>query len=328
MNVNPGKTEFTDAELVDLRQLVRAKMGELNIAQAEVARQADVAGATLSQFLSGTYASEPGRTRTAQALTRWLRSVETAEELRRQLPRKPSFVPMVTSAKVTGILQYARETGSLVMIGGHPGVSKTATARQFQADNPRTWYAPMDSTTNGAPVMLLEILHAMGEPDAKGPPNTLMRRICKLAEEAKGLLIIDEAQHLSDKAIEALRAINDRVGVGVAIMGNEGVFAQVGFAGGKLAFAQVASRFGHREFILRPDPRDAAALASAWASENGEVLGRRELSYCQEIAAKAGGLRNIAKTFEKALFAARGAREDFDITHLQGAFAQLAGLDR
>ncbi|MDZ4376177.1 MAG: AAA family ATPase [Phenylobacterium sp.] len=325
MNINPGKTQFTDAEHASLRDQVRSKMAGLGIAQAEVGRQADVPGSTLSQYLSGTYTSEPGRTETATALTRWLKSIAVAEDYGRQKPKTPAYLPLVGAQKITAILQYARLTGDLVMIAGAPGVSKTSAARQFQSDNPRTWYAPMDSTITGAPTMLLEILAAMGHPDVKGPPNTLMRRICELAAEATGLLIIDEAQHLSDKGIEALRAINDRVGLGIAILGNEGAYAQVGVAGGKAAFAQVSSRFGHREYIVRPDPADAAQLAHAFANENGEEIGQREVAFCQEIAARAGGLRNVEKTFRKALLAARGAREPFDLSHLQGAYAQLSG---
>jgi DNA transposition AAA+ family ATPase len=68
--------------------------------------------------------------------------LEVAEDVRRQLPLRPAFIPMQGSAEITNILRYARETGRLVMIAGAPGVSKTATARQFQEDTPRTWYAP------------------------------------------------------------------------------------------------------------------------------------------------------------------------------------------
>lgn len=328
MNVDPGKIAFSDAEHVTLRQQVREQMSARNIAQAAVGRQADVPGSTLSQYLSGTYTSEPGRTDVARALTRWLRSLGKQDELRRQMPVDPTFVPMQGTARITGALDYARMAGDLVVIAGAPGVSKTSTARQYKADNPRIWIAPMDTTTSGAPMMLLEVLAAMGLADVKGPPAYLRRRICEIAEDAPGLLIVDEGQHCSDKAIEALRAINDRSGLGIAILGNEELYAKVGTAGGKAAFAQVSSRIGHRDSIGTPDPRDAAALAHAWASTNGEEIGPQEVAFCQSIAAKPGGLRNVSKTFRKALIGARSAGEPLDLSHLQAAFAQLAGRTR
>ncbi len=328
MNVNPGKTQFSDAEISDLRARVRAKMTELGRTQAQLGREADISSSSLSQWFSGTYNSEPGRTDMARALTRWLNAQEVAETLRRSAPKTPPYQPLAGSTKIMGILSYARVTGELVVVAGHPGVSKSAAALQYRADNPLVWYAPMDATMKGGPAMLIEILAAMGEPEAKGTPAALLRRICSIMAGTEGLLIIDEAQHLSDLAIETLRAINDRTRVGVVILGNEGIYTQIGVAGGKIEFAQVASRVGHREFIIRPDPADAEAMARAWADVNEEVIGRREIEFCREIAAKTGGLRNIEKTFRKAIFLARTAGEPLELGHLQGAFAQASGAAR
>lgn len=328
MNINPGKTEFTEAEHVALRQQVRARMTALDMAQAEVARQADVAPATLSQYLSDTYPNETGKAKAAAALTRWLKSVGEQEALRRQMPAFPMFIPMVASGRITTALRYARAAGDLVIVAGAPGTGKTSTAKQFQADNPRTWVAEMDTTTSGAPMMLLEILAAMGEPEFKGPPATLRRRICQLADEAPGLLIIDEAQHLSDKAIEAARTINDRTGMGVVLLGNEEIYAKVGMAGGSPKFAQVSSRIGHRDHLKEADPRDVVALANGWAQVNDEHIGKPEIAFLQEIAAKPGALRNVSKTFRNALIAARGAGVPLELAHLQGAWARRAGRSR
>jgi DNA transposition AAA+ family ATPase len=325
MNLNPGKTDFTEAEHDALRADIKAQK-DSGVSQAEIARQSEVAEATLSQYLSGTYTSEPGRTNAAAKLTKWLRSLEVAAEMRRQLPTPPHYLPLHGSKSITSILSYARETGRLVMVAGSPGVSKTATARQFREDMPRTYYAAMDATTSGVPTMLMEVLLAMGITETKGLPQLLMRQVCQRVSDAKSLIIIDEAQHLSDKAIEALRAINDKVRVGIAIMGNEAAWTQVGATGGKAAFAQVSSRFAHRSWILAPDERDAATLARAWAETNGEVITDRDVKFCQSIAAKAGGLRNIEMTFEKALLMARGLQTALGIEHLQAAFAQLSGV--
>src|SRR5437868_14373461 len=128
MNINPGKTEFSEAD----HEIVRAEVKRLvggGIAQAEVARQAEVAQATLSQYLSGTYTSEPGRTQAAVRLHKWLRARDAAAAMRRQLPVAPPYMPLRASTSIAAILAYARETGRLVMVTGVPGVSKTATAR-------------------------------------------------------------------------------------------------------------------------------------------------------------------------------------------------------
>ncbi|MFN3513426.1 MAG: AAA family ATPase [Phenylobacterium sp.] len=333
MNINPGKTEFSDAEHVALVAQVKGVLSAEKISQADLARQADVPQATLSQYLNGTYPSEAGRASTAAKLTKWLRAREQAAEMRRQLPKAPAYMPLTGSRKIAMALTYARETGRMVMIAGSPGVSKTASARQFREDFPRTWYTAMDPSTGGVPTMLLEVLAAMGVSEIKGTPQQLMRRVCDIAVEAKGLIIVDEAQHLSEQAIEALRALNDRTRergapIGVALLGNETAWTRVGTTGGKAAFAQVSSRFAQRRWIVSPDPVDAAALARAWADANGEIISEAEVAYCVDIASRAGGLRNIEMTMEAALLAARGAGDALSLEHLKGAFAQLSGLGR
>ena len=332
MNINPGKSEFTDAEHDTLRDDVRAIIeGVPGIAQAMVARQADVAPATLSQYLNGKYENEPGKTQTAAKLHKWLRARTAEEDLRRQLPLAPSFIPLHGSRAITTALAYARQTGRLVLITGAPGVSKTATARQFCEDYPLTWLTAMNPSTGGVPTMLLEVARAMGISDARGTPQSLVDMVVNKAREAKGLLIIDEAQHLSEPALETIRALNDRMrligaSLGIVLMGNEMAYSRVGATGVKPAFAQVSSRFAQRRWINAADPRDAAALAHAWAEANREVITDREVTFCQQIAAKPGGLRNIEMTMEAALLAARGSQEPLGLDHLRGAFAQLSGV--
>jgi len=330
MNVNPGKTAFSEAEHKGLRTEVRAII-DAGVTQASVAREAEVPSSTLSQYLGNTYPNETGKTEVATKLTRWLRARAEAAALKSQIPNEPSFLPLVGSERVLRTLQYAYATGEMVLIGGVPGTCKTWTCRQFTHDTPRVWFTSMDPTTRGVPTMLLELLSAMGQGEKKGTPQQLMRQICAITGVGKGLIIVDEAQELSDQALNTLRAINDRmravhsVGIGIAILGNELSQSRVAATGNKAEFAQVASRFSRRVWLDAPDPADAAALAHAWATQNGEELTRVEAGFCQDIAARPGGLRNIEKVMRAALLACRGADENLSIDHLKGAWSALSG---
>ncbi|MEW5687201.1 MAG: AAA family ATPase [Pseudomonadota bacterium] len=326
MNIIASKTEFSDAEHAALAAKVKALVGA-SLSQAEIARQADnIPSSTLSQYLSGSYTSEPGRTEVATKLNKWLKARDAEAELRSQLPVAPSFLPLRTSKAITSALRYARELGRMVQVTGVPGVSKTATARQFAEDYPRTWYAAMNPATGGVPTMLLAILRAMGDTDSKGTPQLLMDRVCQRAREAKGLLIVDECQHLTPPSIETLRAVNDEVRIGIALLGNEAAAARVGHTGNKVEFAQVSSRIAMRRVFVAPDANDVADLVREWGRLNNEELTEREIAFCQKMASRPGGLRNIEMTMEAAILAARGDEEPLGLEHLQGAFAQLSGL--
>lgn len=328
MNINPGKTEFSRAEHAELREEVRAIISQ-GVAQVVVSREADIPSSTLSQYLSDTYPNESGKAGIAAKLTKWMKAREDAAAIRNQMPEEPNYIPLKAAQKVTATLQFAWAAGEMVLVGGLPGTSKTSACRQFAHDTPRTWFTSMDPTTRGVPTMLLELLASMGVTEKKGTPQVLMREICSQAAVGKGLFIVDEAQHLSDQALEALRAINDRIrarngqGIGIALLGNELAQSRVASTGGQAAFAQVASRFARRVWLKAPDPADAAALAEAWASHNGEVISKAEIAFCQDIASRAGGLRNIEKTMRSAILAARALGQPLTIEHLQSAYAAL-----
>lgn len=331
MNLQPAKTEFTEAEHADIRRAVAEALAtEAGLTQAEISRQSEVAQSVLSSYLKGTYTGDNDAP--AQKLTKWLAGRRRAAELKARLPIAPMFQPLHTSQRFMALFVMALETGRMVQITGSPGVSKTASARQFCAGENRAWLATMDPSSAGVPTMLLEVLEAMGVEEAKGTPQILSKMVLKRASEAKSLIIIDEAQHLSDKALEQLRAINDMAraklrSVGIVLLGNEKVAGKIGGTGNRAEFAQVSSRIAQRRHVVKPDPRDVAALAQAWADANREHLDKAALDFCQVIAARPGGLRNIEMTFENALLMTLEVGEPLTVEHLKGAFHQLSSLN-
>lgn len=329
MNLNPGKTEFSEGEHAELRKEIERLKSVDKLTEAEIARQADVPASTLNSYLKGKYAGKDDPV--AVALFRWLEARRIAADLRRRMPMKPAFQPLATSQAITNRIHYARAMGRIVVITGVPGVSKTATALQYCSDTPRAWLSTMDPATSGVPTMLLEVLSAMGVPDARGTPQQLSRRVVAKAMEAESVIIIDESQHLSDKAIEQLRSINDKTrqmgrGVGIVLMGNEEAYSKIGPTGSKAAFAQVSSRIAQRRYIQAPLREDVAAMAQAWADANQEVIGAREIDFLVGVAMSPGGLRNVEMTFEGALIAAFGAEQPLALTHLKGAFGTITDL--
>ncbi|MFM9673702.1 AAA family ATPase, partial [Streptomyces galilaeus] len=84
--------------------------------------------------------------------------------------------------------------------------------------------------------------------------------VCELVRSLHlPLLIIDEAQHLSEKAIEEIRSWNDKVGLGIALFGNVKVLRRIEGGGRDDAFAQLYSRLSMR--MIRPLPLQADAVA-------------------------------------------------------------------
>jgi DNA transposition AAA+ family ATPase len=334
MNLNPGKLEFSDADHAEIREAVEALKRD-GLKEAQIAREAELGASTLNSYLKGNYNGRNDGV--AIALHRWLESRREATAARLQLPKSPTYQPLGTSKIIRSRMDYAKLMGRLVVITGVPGCSKTSTARQYRADHPRVYLATMDAATSSLPAMLTEILAAMGIEVTGGLPQQLARKVVAKATESDTgcLIIVDEGQHLSTKAIEQLRAINDRteqlgIPVGIVVMGNEELGAKIGPTAARAVFAQVSSRVAQRRYISGVPRDDVVALAHAWAGANAEELGGGEIEFLVSIAQKPGGLRNVKMTFEGALIAVRGAETPTPLTlkHLQGAFASITDLGR
>jgi DNA transposition AAA+ family ATPase len=123
----------------------------------------------------------------------------------------------------------------------------------------------------------------------------MSKRIHKKVKDTHGLLVIDEAQHLSVAALDQVRSIHDATGVGIALVGNDGVFARM--AGGRNAqqLDRLYSRVGKRLRVEKSTEADILAIIKAWGIDDAEC--RTTLI---AIARRPGALRTLTKTLRLA----------------------------
>ncbi|MCY1648148.1 AAA family ATPase [Caulobacter sp. SL161] len=328
--IHPSKTTFTDEEHDEIRAEVRlALAGPPKLKQADLARQTGIADSIISSYLSAKY--EGDNNKPALTLKKWLDARDRAAVVSARTPVIPEFQALQASQLLLALMDQARVSGDIVSVISPPGLSKTTTALRYASSTPRAWYVAIDESTHGVQPMLLEILSAMGKKNITGSPAQLRRMVVDEALEAPGVIIIDEANILSEKALNQIRAINDateRMGkpVGIVLLSNPMMNDKIGTGSTKPQFAQMSSRIGQRRVILAPDQRDVATLAWAWANANGEHLTTDALQLCQDMAAKAGGLRNVSKAFKNALMVTMANGQPLEAEHLRGAFHQLYGI--
>lgn len=328
--IHPSKTTFTDEEHEEIRAEVRQALeGPPRLTQADLARETNLAPSVISSYLSASYAGDSNKP--ALTLKKWLDARQRADEARLREPIEPDFQPLGISQLLLALMDSARVTGDIVSVISPPGISKTTTALRYANSTPRAWYVYIDEATHGVQPMLLEILAAMGRKDVTGTPAMLRKMVVDEALEAPGVIIIDEANILSEKALNQVRAINDATDrrgkpVGIVMLSNPTMNEKVGTGSTKPQFAQMSSRIGERRVFAAPDQQDVADLAWAWANANRVHLTKAELEVCQAIAAKPGGLRTVTKVFKKALRVTIATGEVFTAQHLRGAFHQLYGI--
>jgi DNA transposition AAA+ family ATPase len=313
MNAISDKPEYTEEEIAALRQQVAQLIEGERLTQADCARQAGVAYGTFTGWYRGTYQGDNNKV--AATVARWLRTREERARTSAILPTEPGFVHTEMTSRITSILQYAQIAPDIVVIAGDAGTSKTSSARHYADATPNVWLVTADPNCSSANAMLGEICAVIGV--AERSAAKLGRAIGEHLRGKQALLIIDEAQHLGLPALEQLRSLHDKYGIGVGLIGNVSIYSRID--GGRTAqFAQLFSRVGMRLTKTRPSAGDVRQLLAAWG-----IDGDAEQAYLQAIAAKPGALRQMVKTIRLACVMAAGAGADaVTIEHLRSAYSR------
>ncbi|WP_275100111.1 AAA family ATPase [Sedimenticola hydrogenitrophicus] len=309
-----ARTGLEDEQI--LHDLVRVEMASAGLSQERASTEIGISGSALSQWLSGKYPSDPAELELK--IRRWLDARTERARMTAALPTAPAWVETTTARRILAGLSYAQMAGDIAVVYGGAGLGKTKAARHYAIGHPNVWVATMTSSTNTLGPCLERVALACG----LRPTNTRACRIeadlVERLEETNGLLIIDEAQHLNTRAIEALRGLHDATGVGLAIMGNEIIYTRITGGRRSAEFAQLFSRIGKRVRLTRPRKDDVEALLEAWG-----ITAREEREAVLEIARSQGALRMVTKCLRLATLFAKG--EGVNLRHIRAAWRDLGG---
>lgn len=296
----------------DLRKQIQAILAG-GFPRSGIVTEAGVRGRLLEQWLAGTIVDEL----TTQKLAAWVAKVEKS----RSDQLEPDYVETPTGERISGALEFAHMTPSITVIYGPAGLGKTvAVSRYAQSCAYNSAVHVKAGEFNKTPTALLELItDKLGVVGHAYRVDALMGAIIREIR-SPGLIIIDEAQHLSMNTLDGLRYLYDEGGIGLALVGNEMVFTQIA-RGRRAMFAQLESRVGMYLSITRPEMGDLDAVLAAWG-----VSGRDERSLAERIAAAPGALRVLAHVLRQASLAARGMGRPLDAALMRGALDARGGL--
>lgn len=318
MNIDRGKESFSSDEIAGLRKLLwDHKTGE-GLSWTDLERLiGDVAGTTLSAFANDTYKGDNAGI--AWKINRFFVAKEARDAQAMVMPVTPGFRLTKTAKAMMHQLRWAHE-GEMAAIVSNPGLGKTATFDQYCGSTPNAFKATMSPATKAVGPMLAELNRVSGRIVKKSVnANAQFQELVIRLTDIRALLIVDEAQHLTDVALDQLRAIHDRTGCGIVLAGNPTVMTRIQ-GGARLAeFAQIYSRVSWPQTYLQPQPEDVEILCEAWG-----IQSPREREYLAKVASLPGGLRSLTQTVKMATLAARSTEEPRTLSHLKSAWAQLS----
>jgi DNA transposition AAA+ family ATPase len=148
---------------------------------------------------------------------------ETIEAWLKREARRISKVeiPVVETSVMDSIrkaINIAQDDKDIAVITGDSGTGKTTALRRYQAESHSAFFVEVDSSFTKN-VLVVEIARSVGV-ETKGNMTAIIARIVEALKERDAILIIDEADYLSDGALELIRrVINDKAQTGVVLVG-------------------------------------------------------------------------------------------------------------
>lgn len=312
-NIVATDSTFTDAEIEEIRQKCRDVMEAEGYTQADVAKLTGIKYGTFTPWFKGTYAGN--NSKVAGEVQIWLSGIGDKKQAAQRVPRIPDYIETPSTVEFMNALQFAQILPEIAIIAGGAGISKTTACEQYARMNRNVWLATMAPSTKGTHGMLLELAEVLGITEKS--PTKLSKAIINRVDGTKGLIIIDEAQHLTTEALDEARSIYDKARgtVGLVFVGNQTVYARLEGNGRKAGFAQLFSRIGVRCTQDIPKAGDMCALIAAW-----DVTDKEEIRYLKAIARKPGALRGMTKCLQLATLLANGAGVPRSIEHIKMAW--------
>ncbi|MEP7041889.1 MAG: AAA family ATPase [Dokdonella sp.] len=303
----------------DVRARLRAAMdSDRRLSQARIAREAGISSTTMSQWLAGGYGGD--NEAIAAKIAKWLDSLHAQRAEQERLPTAPDFVNTPSAERIIGTLRYAQIAGDIVLVYGGAGLGKTTSIRQYERIAPNVWHATMTPASASVVTALEEIGDALGLTTVNsGGAARLHRAIVKRVAETQGLIVVDEAQHLSVAALDQIRSIHDATGIGIALVGNEQVYARMTAGGTRAAYLdRLYSRIGKKVRLAKSTKADISAVLAAWNITDSSCRGQLE-----EIASMPGGLRILTKVLRLGSMYAAAAERSLCCDDVRSAWREL-----
>jgi DNA transposition AAA+ family ATPase len=271
-----------------------------NWRKTNVTNRSGIPPGTLYPWFDGSYNGVLANV--TERVEAFLRSVNEMSAASLNVPVVPGYIETPTARELADRLMYAQLMPSMVVITLAAGMGKTFGARHYRDNHPNVILVTMRPTTKSMQRMLAVIRDELDLSDKSptGLERSIGRRLKRNGRQT--LLMVDEAQNLTDESVNQLRYFLDEYGVGIALLGNLELYGRWGTNEPKPAYAQLHRRIGMRMKVMAPTALDIDAVIDGWGIEDAEC---RKL--CHALGRKPGALGQITETLKLAIMYANGA---------------------
>lgn len=189
--------------------------------QQQIAKETALSSSVISQFLKGTY--QGNNEEVAAAIYKYLKM---ARQRMAGTDYTCFYADMHNTQKVLFACYHAHCYGDMALVYGDAGAGKTRALNYYAGEHPGVVMVTANSCTSSA----FSILQMIGRKTGKtiaGKKEMLMASLVDYFKNTGRLIIIDESDHLTMAALQAVRNLNDQTGVGIVLSGNSKIYTQM-----------------------------------------------------------------------------------------------------
>ncbi len=180
--------------------------------QASVARAIGISASALNQWLAGKYKGDVKGLE--HAITGFL---HRQNERARSKKTSATFVMTSAAAKVFEAAKMCHLDGDIGVVVGDAGTGKTTSVKEYASRNSDVILVEADLGYTARDLFCE--LHRKCGFDGQGSIHRMKDDVINKLEDSGRLIIIDEAEHLPVRALDLVRRINDKAGVGILFCG-------------------------------------------------------------------------------------------------------------
>jgi len=281
------------------------------IKQSKISKAIETSSTTLSLFINGDYIGDNG------GIANKIKQFLDMENKKQALSKRPEFCPELENT--TEILQMTKMIhvlNDILLIYSPAGCGKTVALKRYAATNNNVVYVQADVTTATPRAILSLIFKAMNK-KSKATAAAMMTNLIEMLKDTNQLIIVDEAQHLTSKSFDTLRALNDKAGISIVYSGNPSIIKRM-YGRKEEEFDQVYSRIAYQcDLGNYHTKRDIENLFKEFN------LNKECIDYLFKVSHKKGGLRRMIKQYTLANNTAIAFKEELNLSYLEQAAKRM-----
>ena len=306
-----GSREGLKSEYLD-------RVKALGLSQRAAADRIGISPTALSQWLADKYKGDVPAVEAK--VERWLHTEREAERHSLEAAGLDIHRDLAVTEEIGAALAHAQAVGDVVLIHGQSGAGKSWAVDHYCRHHSASHYVSMTSAVGSLSVMLRRVREAIERYGSERSAAEYEESVIRLLQGRGGLLVVDEAHHLSARLLDELRCIRDHAGCGLALIGNDRILMTLARC------PQILGRIALRLEQKEPAEGDVATLVSGVLKRRATA---REVKIAHRVAAGPGGLHALRRMLERAWIAARvDGRDDVGIDDIESASADASTKEK